>query len=213
MISDVKKWIFIHVPKCGGMSIRAALMAAPRHAARRMNADHPECCEFRPKPLKHCNHLTALEVIELVGQETWDEYFTFGFVRNPWARVVSEFHWRRQGRSWHGLKFWTDFTKFVYALRDGWDYVGDGERHVWPQARYLADADGNVLVKHVGRMEGFKNEFQELQDLIDSHVSPGKRNKSKHKNYLEYYTPELAKIVGEVYAEDVEIFGYKYKYL
>ncbi len=41
------------------------------------------------------NHMPAVRVIEHVGLDTWQEYFKFANVRNPFTRAVSQFFWRR----------------------------------------------------------------------------------------------------------------------
>ena len=47
---------------------------------------------------KFYNHIPAVEVREYVGQEVWDEYFTFSMERHPYDKVVSHvyFHARRK---------------------------------------------------------------------------------------------------------------------
>lgn len=41
------------------------------------------------------NHMPAVRIIEHVGIDTWNEYFKFVNVRNPFSRAVSQFFWRR----------------------------------------------------------------------------------------------------------------------
>ena len=40
------------------------------------------------------NHMSALEVKNLVDPDVWQNYFKFCVVRSPWERVVSNYYWR-----------------------------------------------------------------------------------------------------------------------
>jgi len=61
-------WIFVHVQKTGGNSVRTAL-----------GADI-----FDPY-----KHFFARELRDIHGEAIWESCFKFTFVRNPWDRLVS----------------------------------------------------------------------------------------------------------------------------
>lgn len=56
------------------------------------------------------NHMPAVRIIEHIGIDTWNEYFKFVNVRNPYTRAVSQFFWRRP---------WVDDRAAVLALKRG----------------------------------------------------------------------------------------------
>jgi hypothetical protein len=65
MINHKHKFIFIHIPKCGGLSVSTAL----------------EWVGLR--------HHTMEFYMKNYADYDLDEYYKFTFVRNPWSRVVS----------------------------------------------------------------------------------------------------------------------------
>jgi hypothetical protein len=61
-------WIFVHVQKTGGNSVRTALGGDIFDARK---------------------HFMARDLREIYGEAVWDSCFKFSFVRNPWDRLVS----------------------------------------------------------------------------------------------------------------------------
>lgn len=76
---DELKTIFVHVPKCGGVSINRALFG-------NLGGGHTSLEEY----------LTVFSPSEFLS------FFKFAFVRNPWDRVVSAYFFLKNG----GLNQW-----------------------------------------------------------------------------------------------------------
>lgn len=135
-----------------------------------------------------------------------DEYFKFTFVRNPWSRIVSN---------------WTMFTKYTGRIRqlksmtdkdlskfeDFVHFASSAKNHHWqPQVLFLYEQPD-----FIGRIERIEQDFTELSDKLDIDIeAPKKTSVSGHRPYWEYYTPSLIEFVGEMYAEDIKRFGYKF---
>ena len=91
MTSHDLKCIFIHFPRTAGSSIEKFLMGTddiygPKSSVYR-NKDDVE------KKIVENHHTSASDYVKQNGQEIWQEYFTFSFVRNPWDWFVSNFFW------------------------------------------------------------------------------------------------------------------------
>ena len=71
-ISDSKRVVFVHLPKTGGASLEAVLDSIPDSRG--------------PKKRRHDTLAQILETEPEVSS-----YWIFGFVRNPWARMLSWF--------------------------------------------------------------------------------------------------------------------------
>ena len=74
IINKSKRFIFVHNPKTAGSSIHKAL-AAYNEVKRPAKTKHETISELQNR--------TSLRL---------DEYFVFGFARNPWDRFSSFYH-------------------------------------------------------------------------------------------------------------------------
>ncbi|MCB1420506.1 MAG: sulfotransferase family 2 domain-containing protein [Notoacmeibacter sp.] len=52
----------------------------------------------RERPAKYYNHMPASAVRTAIGSKTWDAYWRFSIVRNPFERIVSAYFWRTRNK-------------------------------------------------------------------------------------------------------------------
>ena len=91
LISNSKKFVFVHLHKCGGTSIERALdqetewndviLGSTKYGEKIQNVYEKKFGIYK--------HSSAAEIKHLVGEMLWDEYFTFSVVRHPIDRMVS----------------------------------------------------------------------------------------------------------------------------
>jgi chondroitin 4-sulfotransferase 11 len=178
---------FVHINKTGGSSIEQALGL----------------------PFQH---LTALELHTLLGNARWDRRFSFGFVRNPWDKVVSHYHYRvKTGQTGLGANP-ISFDEWVirsYGEKDPLYY--DAPRMFMPQVDWLADDSGAVMVDFVGRFERLHEDFAEVCRRMGSDASLPHLKKSRHREYRELYTKQSREVIERVFASDLERFGYGFE--
>lgn len=195
MVNHEKKIAFIHVPKCAGSSINQTLNlkvhAGTGHAGWKAHANL-----FK------------------------DGYFTFSYVRNPWDRMVSLYHYfynMRRGHQWYGQnkKLATQistigFQEFCARLdefqRCPWSGI-----HFVPMVNFLQDQKQNINLDFIGKFENLQEDFDKLCDeLYLPRQSLPHKNKSDHIKYIEYYDKKSKEMVDKKYARDIEIFNYKF---
>tara|TARA_R110000744_G_scaffold99106_3_gene191460 strand:+ start:176 stop:916 length:741 start_codon:yes stop_codon:yes gene_type:complete len=142
----------------------------------------------------------------------------FCFVRNPWDRMVSEFHARQQGESNS-----QGFDEFIRAIPEtinqnqfftDFEYYNKVE-HFIPQYDYVFDAEGNQIIDFVGRYENLREDFDTAFRKVygrerDNNAINHRINKTNHDHYSVYYTEELKNIVAKIYAKDIEKFEYSF---
>jgi hypothetical protein len=185
---------FFHVPKTGGTSVNTALFGRTTGG-----------------------HRTVLEYRQIFRKSTFDKYFKFAFVRNPWDWLVSTYFYCKQGgrnrcHRWaeEHLREYDTFESFVY----GWFERGN-ERSLHkiflPQHHYLCDENGTLAVDFLGLFENFEEDFAHVQRSLGGIGSKlNHRNAGKHRSYQDYYTNETREIVAQAYKTDIELFGYEF---
>ena len=147
--------------------------------------------------------------------------FSFGFVRDPYARLVSCYRHkilgpRRAGRRFSPLfavygrafSLEMDFPRFVRAVAAIPD--DRAEKHFRSQTRFLYRA-GKPLVDFVGRLERFDEDWAEvcrhtrLRPVARAYNVTGAADRLPLE---EWYDAGLATLVEERYGEDFTLLGY-----
>ena len=196
-----RDFIYIHIPKTGGRSVKAALN------------------------IGEIFHFTALYMKRRVADDFWKESFKFCFVRNPWDRMVSWFYFNRNGLTSIG-KYKEDFSNIDQDVTfDEW--IKNGPTHNWnpdwllpeqvnypfSQFVFCMDQDNKPLVDFIGRFENFQEDFRYVLDNIGRDVRLPKLNvtsKRAGRHYHEIYTSVTKEIVGKMFEEEIDYFGYQY---
>lgn len=90
-ISNSKKFIFVHLHKCGGTSIERALAEDMQWNDIILGStDFGELVQRSyERKFGIYKHSSASTIKSIVGDDLWSEYFTFSIVRHPIDRMVS----------------------------------------------------------------------------------------------------------------------------
>ncbi|MBT9311110.1 sulfotransferase family 2 domain-containing protein [Leptothoe kymatousa] len=90
-ISNSKKFVFVHLHKCGGTSIERALDQETQWNDIVLGSTKygEKIQKVYEKKFGIYKHSSAAEIKSLMGDEVWDNYFTFSIVRHPIDRMVS----------------------------------------------------------------------------------------------------------------------------
>lgn len=201
LISDAHRLVFVHVPKTGGVSIDDVLRGAC-----------PDARSVAADGTRISRHATLERI--MTREEQLADYWSFGFVRNPWARLLSWYsmiqRWDRHGRRggnqmWHRAADYADFTEFVVRGTEELPRVGVA------QVDYLRSPAFGREVDFVGRTESLARDLEVVQRHLGvTPTPPPHRNKSRRRSYHDHYTPAARAKVEDVYAADLEAFGYTY---
>jgi hypothetical protein len=198
IVDHDKKYLFVAVPKTASISLQFSL----GHGN-----DIPE------PPLYH---QTLAEALERHPEAA--EYFKFGFVRNPWARLISlykDFTIKRvhqySGKVRHDRPLFSEFRDFEDFCVRVHDTDWKDDVFLRSQSAYLY-VGGELAADFVGRFEHLQRDFDYICETVGVKPELLKMNEGKYDNsdYRKYYTDVARDAVAERYAEDVERFGYEF---
>ena len=195
MISHHRKFIFLHIPKCGGTSIESVFGS--------WRNNHSKDYFYLGK---NRQHFLLNEILDEYPK--CSNYFKFAFIRNPFSRIVSEYNYiLLNSKDLKNLSF-KDFILNLENYLNNTAY----EYHNLSLCDYLLNKEGELVVDFVGRLENFQEDFNVVCDKIGM---PRQKlphtNRTKHKHYTEYYDDETRDIVAQKFAKDIEYFGYEFE--
>jgi len=214
-LSNRYKFLFVHIPKTGGTSMRSALRRLqwrdplfwPQWLCARV--DHATGHRIAAKLPRHAPAVTAKEMLPA---SVFEELFKFAFVRNPWDLQVSSWHHLRRERP-QLLKGIHSFDAFMrYKL----DPARPGQFHLDTSIRLqrddVVDLRGEVILDFIGRYERLASDYETIGQRLGVKLPalPSKRRARDREDYRSYYSDDLAERVGSAFAADIETFGYRF---
>lgn len=201
IIDHVKKFVFIAVPKTASCSLQYQL-------------GEPDGW---PEPAEH--HMGIRRVAE--EHPFSDDYFTCGFVRNPWDRLFSLYNdfTLKRIKQYSRLVIldeplfseFKNFNDFCVRFKDS-QWTND--IFLRPQSELLTYKDGTE-VNFIGRFESLDRDFKVICDKLDINKHPMSQHKKINAGvyqgtYREAYTKDAIDAVAKFYQEDVERFEYEF---
>ena len=177
-------YVFIHINKTAGSSIERALGL-------------------------RFEHKTAREKRDELGVARWRKVFKFAFVRNPWDKVISHYHFRvRTNQTGMGVGqiSFPDWIRAAYRDRDPRYY--DKPLMFAPQADWLTDESGDLIVDFIGRFETLREDFAALSKVLGTSPQLPHLKPSMHVDCRNYYDAETRHVIAEHFRTDCRMFGY-----
>tara|TARA_B110000483_G_C18206650_1_gene548109 strand:+ start:10001 stop:10660 length:660 start_codon:yes stop_codon:yes gene_type:complete len=211
------KTIFIHIPKAGGTSIETVLCDFPLFRYQLVNK-YNWYGNIKNDETKYELDHSTMAYLKRNCKYYDNSYFSFAIVRNPYARLVSEYHYCKYQYS-RFIKKLDSFKDFVYELKDKFDYVLKNKEkdhlyvsHYLPQYLFTHNYRKVKIVNKIYKLENLNEEWTDICEIldIDKELVRTEKNASKFKyNYEDYYDDELKSIVYEMYKDDFEVFNYE----
>lgn len=187
--------VFVHIPKAAGLAVSFGMYG-------RKTGDHRTVCDY-----KLC-----------FTEGEFDSFFKYAFVRNPWDRLVSAFHYLKPGGRNKQDAEWADAHLSPYDnVSDfvvGWlsEANADSALHFRPQHTFVCCPGGGLEVNLIARYESIAEDYDAIRSILKtgSDLPATNVTRERPKDYRTEYTDRAAEIVQRVYAKDIELFGYAF---
>jgi Sulfotransferase family len=213
ILAPEKRLLFIHVPKAAGTSINSALsmhdvfypVRGGNVAAREA---HAAKSGLSPAAAQLGEHADAKQFIAVLGRATYDSFYSFAFVRNPWDVAVSWFHYRLINPAVGGHAEAMAAGTFETYVRRVLTRA-DAARWVGLQHPFVTDEAGKRAVSFLGRYESLAADFATvIARLAVPTLALDRFNQSYHAPWPSLYSRETFEIVGALVANDAKLLGY-----
>jgi hypothetical protein len=210
LISHRHRFAFIHVPKTAGSSVAFALWSHADDTRRfwmnrglalvGIHVNH-----YAPYRLKRFRTHTSAAILQRqLPADVFAGLFKFAFVRNPWDRLVSSYHYLQAHGGHHRRRFAGGGRSFA-------DYAAyEIRRGKMSQSDMLTDRSGRLLVDFVGRFESVASDFAYVCRVLGLEAVLPQANATRHQDYRRFYDDRLAEAVGRFFAADLARFGYAF---
>ena len=216
LLSHSKQFLFVHIAKTGGTSVRAALSryrwghryALAQFICNKMSqfTDHKIASRF-PR------HSRIIAAKEMLPKTYFNQLFKFAVVRNPWDLQVSSFHHIKRERP-AVMQAYNDFESFMkWKFDEQRPYQYHIDTSLQLQTEYLVDLSGNLLTDFIGRYEQLEHDFGHIcSQLKLSHITlPHRRNADNREDYRRYYNSELVDLVSAHFQKDIALLNYTFE--
>ena len=216
LLSHRYKFLFVHIAKTGGTSVRAALnrlrwrdplyyLLWPAHKISGATG--------HKLGLKFPRHAHIIAAKEMLPTSYYDELFKFAFVRNPWdLQVSSFFHIQRERPQFmNGISNFNDFMRYKFNPQRPYQYHIDTSLSL--QSDYLVDLHGTMQVNFLGKTERLEADFWQVVQQLQLPIKtlPGKRvDTTRRRDYRSYYADDTAELVATHFARDIKLFDYRF---
>jgi hypothetical protein len=219
-----RKFIFLHIPKNAGTSIRKNLSDV---ADVRSFDEHDEKTRV-VRDQAYANHFPYWKIQELVDKDDLgipiEDFRTFMVVRNPWERMVSlyehrmrKLHWEYEGKPRNDPASIAVAEQGFEAWLLGTPHEGDKVLTRTPQISWGKSLDGRVPLSFFIRQDRLDDPYEWrmiCKHLGVDHTPLPKMNSGSprraRRGYREHYSDKARDHVAEYFKEDVEWFDYEF---
>ena len=218
LVSHLHRFIYLKTRKTGGTSVEIyfePFCHDPHQPFREQHQRDELVTEFgivgsRGQPIHDktwYNHIPASGVRAMLGDELFDDYYKFCVIRDPFDKTVSGFWYWLAAEEREALR--TAPFERVRQSFDRWVMT-----NALPVDRIIYTIDGVAVADRYIRYERMHEDMAAVCGDLGLAWDPARLRRYKSgtrqraERFAEYYTERAAARVAEVFAWELEYFGY-----
>ena len=203
LIDEEKKVLFFNNPKVACTSIMASMF---------------NCLDVPDRDSMVQKHLFGTKYVIHKLPKNLDEYYKFGFVRNPFARLVSFWENRYENNILKNnamnnlegyLKYANSFEDLVYKISKIPSFMFEPHFALQYPNFYR---NKKCIVDFIGKFETIEEDYKPIQEKFNFVPLPHFNKTEKTKKWQDYYTLKTVKLVYKIYKQDIMLFNYEKDY-
>jgi len=212
VIDDRRKVIFIHIPKCGGVSIERSIhkaLGGNDYITYQNLIRIPRNTDDKRSDGLNL-HSTMGDYRRHYGSRISD-FYIFSFVRNPWRRMVSHYEYlikmTNKRISENNQISFPQFVQIAQTKLLQYSIHGYDE--------FIQDRYGTPI-NFVGKLENIEDDLRkvgndvklEIKEIL--HMNQTDLTLKEHENWKDYYNPGLKDRVYNIFKDDIEKYEYEF---
>lgn len=215
MICRKYKCIFVGVPKTGSTSIGKIIGYPPTPHSDILEIEKKLKTNFPFDNFRGHRYINRVyqkivpkKKIEKNGENIFQSYFKFGFVRNPWSRTVS-LYLRNEGLQLKDKMSFEEFVDWIEYSSDTCKFPSQKRN----QLDWFTNKEGKVLVNYIGQFETLKSDWEAISKKLGIKETIPHENQnswSSKKHYSEYYNAKTKGVIQQKFSVDIEYFEYDF---
>ncbi len=209
--------VHIHIPRTGGTAIGAFFNSVGDMPWNRGSWVGQEMLNGRWYEYQHL----AIEEFLTLSRNEFSGYRSFAVTRNPYHRLISDFHWRQMIHNnfpQAAVLVFDSFASLVAAIPDdintNWDDLVQGADqaqanfliHVRPQVHYIGTMKGAQQVQVLLAFEQLDRDFAAL--LSPYGISTSRIKPPAARPLEQHYDQAMLDRVARIYSDDFKLGHY-----
>lgn len=207
LISDSHQFIFVHIRKAAGTSLRQILeqVSLPKNNRWWYKLLSRGGLAIDYHKYSYRKHSNLIKAERSMPAEKFNKYFKFAIVRNPWDRLVSEFEYIKTQPTHSRFKRLKAMTFAEYV-----EY--QAKRPAAHQVNALQLKNGDIGCDYVGKLETLDESLEVISKFTGlSFAELPHINQVDRRDYRSYYDDQLKERVESLWLSDVTTFNYQFE--
>lgn len=206
LIHNNKRFIFFHLYKCGGNSLRKIFNEHAKGTIELMGV-HSNASDMQ----KH--------YVARGKGDVFNDMFKFTFVRNPFDFLLSTYFYARKskGHFWHQQAMSMPFKDFPALYIKEMEFHKKrnlhGSNRVTSLYDWIINEEGEVIIDFIGKLENLEEDTKTILkrvNVVNVPVPKVNVNKLNNKPYQEVIDGKTRAFIEKHFAKDFEYFNYEW---